>query len=128
MLFFRTRQLIWELQHHAGLLTLLDLLQVTMQYHIRVLVPAYKESAELVIRTMSAAHDALLPAGCTRTLYLCDDGKDPQKRKWCQRMGPGVQYVSGALPSDWQWLVVTNTPHHCLLCDSLRVDSIFSSS
>lgn len=30
-----------------------------------------------------------------RTVYLCDDGKDPLKRKWCQRMGNGVQYVSG---------------------------------
>lgn len=30
-------------------------------------------------------------------VYLCDDGKDPQKRKWCQRMGAGVEYVSGRL-------------------------------
>ena len=42
-----------------------------------------------------AAYDAELPRGCSRTIYLCDDGKDPKKRKWCDTMGPEVQYVSG---------------------------------
>jgi hypothetical protein len=36
-----------------------------------------------------AAYDATLPAGCQRTIYLCDDGKvlhplhAPQHALWC---------------------------------------------
>ena len=44
-------------------------------YHIRVCVPCYKESLEILRRTIMAAYDATLPAGCARTIYLCDDGK-----------------------------------------------------
>lgn len=44
-----------------------------------------------------AAYDAPLPAGCARTIYLCDDGKDPLKRKFCDKMGPEVRclHVNG---------------------------------
>ena len=49
--------------------------QVTLPYHIRVLVPCYREELEIVQRTVLAALDADLPAGCARTVYLCDDGK-----------------------------------------------------
>ncbi len=42
-----------------------------------------------------AALNAPLPAGCQRTIYLCDDGKNKQKRKWCLGMAPDVVYVSG---------------------------------
>ena len=42
-----------------------------------------------------AAYDATLPGGCQRTSYLCDDGKDPKKRKWVDSLGPEVVYVSG---------------------------------
>ena len=52
-----------------------------MPYHVRVLIPCYKESVPIVSKTCKAAFDALLPAGCRRTIYLCDDGKDPQKCK-----------------------------------------------
>eukprot|EP00884_Botryococcus_braunii_P018967 jgi/Botrbrau1/5754/Bobra.0134s0026.2 len=69
--------------------------KVSMPYHIRVLVPCYKESFEIVARTCTAAHDALLPYGCRVTVYLCDDGKDPLKRKWCLNQGPSYVYVSG---------------------------------
>ena len=34
-------------------------------------------------------------AGCDRTVYLLDDGKDRTKRKWCTKLGPDVVYVSG---------------------------------
>ena len=44
-------------------------------YHIRVCVPCYKESLEILRRTIMAAYDATLPNGCARTIYLCDDGK-----------------------------------------------------
>lgn len=33
--------------------------------------------------------------GCTRTIYLCDDGKDSKKRKWVDSLGADVVYVSG---------------------------------
>ncbi|CAL8466081.1 g5617 [Coccomyxa elongata] len=69
--------------------------KVNMPYHIRVLVPCYKESYDIVTRTLEAALIAPLPAGCQRTIYLCDDGKNKQKRKWCLGMAPDVVYVSG---------------------------------
>lgn len=58
------------------------MIQVRLPYHVRVCVPCYKEDLEILRRTILAAYDALLPAGCSRTIYLCDDGKDPRKRKW----------------------------------------------
>ena len=70
-------------------------LQVTRPYHIRVLVPCYKESLDILRRTIMAAYDATMPDGCSRTIYLCDDGKDPKKRKWVDSLGPEVVYVSG---------------------------------
>jgi cellulose synthase/poly-beta-1,6-N-acetylglucosamine synthase-like glycosyltransferase len=69
--------------------------KVRLPYHVRVCVPCYKEDLEIVRRTIMAAYDADLPRGCSRTIYLCDDGKDPAKRKWCEKMGPSVVYVSG---------------------------------
>ncbi|DBA93998.1 hypothetical protein WJX77_002685 [Trebouxia sp. C0004] len=72
---------------------------VTLAYHVRVLVPCYKESLEILARTCSAALDAVLPEGCTRTVYLCDDGGDVTKRKWVQskaaEKGCSIFYVSG---------------------------------
>ena len=66
-------------------------------YHVRVLVPCYKESLDILRRTVVAARDAPLPLGCAgKTVYLCDDGRDPKKRKWVDALGdPGVVYVSG---------------------------------
>ena len=62
---------------------------------MRVLVPCYKESLEILRRTIMAAYDAQLPEGCHRTIYLCDDGKDPKKRKWVDSLAADVVYVSG---------------------------------
>ena len=39
---------------------------VNHNYRVRVLVPCYKESLELVQRTVTAALDAVLPANCYR--------------------------------------------------------------
>ncbi len=64
-------------------------------YHVRVLVPCYKEGLDILRRTVMAAFDAALPEGCERTIYLLDDGKDAKKRKWVDSLGPGVVYVSG---------------------------------
>jgi hypothetical protein len=62
-----------------------------MPYHVRVLVPCYKEDLVIVRRTVMAAYLADLPDGCSRTIYICDDGKDPKKRKFCDSMGPDVR-------------------------------------
>ncbi len=70
-------------------------MQVKYPYHVRVLVPCYKESLEILRRTIMAAYDAQLPEGCHRTIYLCDDGKDPKKRKWVDSLAADVVYVSG---------------------------------
>lgn len=37
--------------------------QVYLPYHVRVLVPCYKEDLSIVRRTIMAAYDAALPAG-----------------------------------------------------------------
>jgi hypothetical protein len=63
-------------------------LQVSAPYHIRVLIPCYKESLEIVGKTIQAAYNAPLPATVMRTIYLCDDGRDPKKRKWCAFASP----------------------------------------
>jgi endoglucanase len=57
--------------------------RVGAPYHVRVLVPCYKESLDIVAKTLEAALAAELPAGCGRTVYLLDDGKQRDKRKWC---------------------------------------------
>lgn len=46
-------------------------------FHVRVLLPCYKESLELFQATVNACLNAELPTGCRRTVYICDDGKDP---------------------------------------------------
>lgn len=43
-----------------------EVAKVDHKYHIRILVPCYKESLELVQRTVTAALDAQLPRGCKR--------------------------------------------------------------
>lgn len=70
-------------------------MQTALPYHIRVMVPCYKEDIDIVQKTIMAAASAELPRGCHRTLYLCDDGKDPEKRKWIESLGPDYVYVSG---------------------------------
>ena len=65
-------------------------------YHVRVCVPVYKEALDIVRRTILAARAAPLPSGCARTVYLCDDGRDPKKRSWVAGLNdPCVVYVSG---------------------------------
>lgn len=112
-------------------------LQTAMPYHVRVLIPCYNESLEIVGKTAMAALDAMLPVGCSRTVYICDDGKDAQKRKWsvissldllshhCNGIceGPvgicvseasaqGLQYTVNFGPGMWHVLVLW----HCTPC------------
>ena len=71
--------------------------KVALPYHVRVLVPCYKEELEICQRTVLAAAAAPLPARCRRTVYLCDDGRDKAKRDWIRSLGDSTQfvYVSG---------------------------------
>ena len=68
-------------------------------YHIRVLVPTYSEPLAIVQRTVLAARRAVVPAGCRMTVYLCDDGKRAEKRKFVESLaaspGPEVVYITG---------------------------------
>lgn len=54
------------------------------KYHIRVIVPCYSESLQIVQRTVLASYNAHLPPNVSRTVYLCDDGKDPKKQEWVE--------------------------------------------
>uniref|UniRef100_A0A383V9F4 Glycosyltransferase 2-like domain-containing protein n=1 Tax=Tetradesmus obliquus TaxID=3088 RepID=A0A383V9F4_TETOB len=70
------------------------------KFTVRVLVPCYKESLGTVSATVAAAMEVALPPGVTRELYLCDDGKDAEKRAWLEHTyGQGhkgqVHYVTG---------------------------------
>jgi cellulose synthase/poly-beta-1,6-N-acetylglucosamine synthase-like glycosyltransferase len=78
--------------------------QVKLRYHIRVMVPCYKEDIDIIKKTIEAAAAATLPAGCGRTIYLCDDGKDPEKRKWMQSLGPNFIYGGPLARSDYRRL------------------------
>lgn len=50
---------------------------------------------ECIQLTVQAAAAAILPYGCSRTIYLCDDGKDNEKQEWIKSLGKGFVYVSG---------------------------------
>ena len=50
---------------------------------------------ECIQLTVKAAAAAILPSGCTRTIYLCDDGKDNEKQEYIRSLGAGYVYVSG---------------------------------
>lgn len=55
-------------------------------YVLRVMVPCYKEDLEIIRHTVMAAIEAELPANCTKHVYLCDDGRDPEKMTWCEEV------------------------------------------
>eukprot|EP00879_Flechtneria_rotunda_P009977 GHRR01010433.1.p1 GENE.GHRR01010433.1~~GHRR01010433.1.p1 ORF type:complete len:1225 (+),score=296.26 GHRR01010433.1:1011-4685(+) len=70
-----------------------------VRFHVRVLIPCYTESVELVQKTVEGALNAVLPAKTLRTVYLCDDSNSPDKaamiRRLNKEMGTEVVYVSG---------------------------------
>jgi cellulose synthase/poly-beta-1,6-N-acetylglucosamine synthase-like glycosyltransferase len=67
-----------------------------LNYHIRVLIPCYKEPLDVVTRTFLAAMYASMPVNCKRTIYLLDDGKDPEKKEFVRSLNaPNAVYVSG---------------------------------
>eukprot|EP00878_Enallax_costatus_P000276 GHUV01000347.1.p1 GENE.GHUV01000347.1~~GHUV01000347.1.p1 ORF type:complete len:1266 (+),score=343.56 GHUV01000347.1:286-4083(+) len=69
-----------------------------LKFHVRVLIPCYKESCELVKLTVLGALKAPLPKDTLRTVYLCDDGKDPTKEEMIRELNAEygcLEYVSG---------------------------------
>lgn len=46
-----------------------------------------QESLGTIQATVGAALAAEVPPGCSRVVYLCDDGKDPEKRKYIEGLG-----------------------------------------
>jgi len=69
-----------------------------LMFHVRVLIPCYKESTELVKLTVLGALKAPLPKNTLRTVYLCDDGKDPTKEEMVRELNLEwgcLEYVSG---------------------------------
>ena len=74
-------------------------MQVEQPYHVRVLVPTYKETLDIVAKTVHAAYNAPMPVGCLRTIYVCDDGKDSSKRRWWEILASPVIAWNSALPS-----------------------------
>ena len=67
-----------------------------LNYHVRVVIPCYKEPLEVVSKTFMAAMYATLPVNCCRTVYLLDDGRDADKRRFVRSLGlPNAVYVSG---------------------------------
>ena len=67
-----------------------------LNYHIRVVIPCYKEPLDVVTRTFLAAMYASMPINCKRTIYLLDDGKDPEKKEFVRSLNvPNAVYISG---------------------------------
>lgn len=61
-----------------------------------MLVPCYTEALEIVTETVWAARMADIPAGCTATVWLLDDGNDAAKAAWVSGMAdPNIRYISG---------------------------------
>lgn len=58
-----------------------------MRYVIRVMIPCYKESLDIVQNTVLAAVEAEVPPNCCKHVYLCDDGDDPLKKIWMEELG-----------------------------------------
>jgi len=48
---------------------------------------------DVICGTVSAALSAAVPPGVTRTVYLCDDGKDPKKREYIAGLGAAAKCV-----------------------------------
>jgi hypothetical protein len=49
-------------------------------------VSCSQESLGTIEATVQAALDADMPPSCKRTLYLCDDGKDKEKKAYIETL------------------------------------------
>jgi hypothetical protein len=50
-----------------------------------------QESLDVIAATIGAALAAAVPPGVTRTVYLCDDGKDAKKAAYIASLGPAAK-------------------------------------
>ncbi len=67
-----------------------------LNYHVRILIPCYKEPLDVITRTFLAAMYATMPVNCKRTIYLLDDGKDPEKKEFVRSLNASnAVYISG---------------------------------
>lgn len=57
-----------------------------------------QESLDVIAATVGAALSAAVPPGVTRTVYLCDDGKDPKKAAFIATMGAAARWVRFRCP------------------------------
>lgn len=72
------------------------------------MVPCYKEPVAVIQDTLTAALKASLPPGVKRTVYLCDDGKDKEKERLVDGLGPDVMYITGqGRGGGWEWFVLS---------------------
>ena len=79
--------------------------QVSLPYHVRVLIPCYKESVPIVSRTVKAAIEAPLPAGCSRTVWPCLLQADCPVQCWWMLLKPHPLMESEwAAAASWQRL------------------------
>ena len=59
-------------------------------------MPCYTEDLKIVAETVSAAVEADMPPDSTCTVWLLDDGNDPNKRAWVEGLGDDcVRYITG---------------------------------
>jgi len=67
-----------------------------LKYHIRVVIPCYKEPLDVIAKTFMAAMYAAIPAGCRKTVYLLDDGRDIDKKCFVHSINSrSAVYISG---------------------------------
>ena len=67
-----------------------------IRYHIRVIIPCYKEPLDVISKTVMASLFAALPSNCRRTVYLCDDGRDNEKKQFIRSLQmSNAVYISG---------------------------------
>lgn len=62
--------------------------------HATLLLLPPQESLGTIEATVQAALDAEMPPSCKRTVYLCDDGKDKEKKAYIETLahsGYGVE-------------------------------------
>ena len=67
-----------------------------ISYHVRVVIPCYKEPLDVISKTFMASLYAAIPPNCRRTVYLLDDGKDAEKKRFVHSLGvSNAVYISG---------------------------------
>jgi cellulose synthase/poly-beta-1,6-N-acetylglucosamine synthase-like glycosyltransferase len=57
----------------------------TSKYHVRLLIPCYKEGLDIIKYTVLAALNCKYDQNYLH-VYLLDDGKDPKKKEWVRMM------------------------------------------